>query len=96
MRIEKATGESAIKYREDLPSFFRRNLFLVLKKTPCLTKLKYSKVGATNLYCVILKLYKDKRQALVDEMGLYGDWEESEYEEFDFEGMVDSASVRHG
>ena len=41
---------------------------------------------------VILKLYKNKSQALVDEMELYEDLEEYEYEEFDFEGIVDSAN----
>lgn len=62
----------------------------------------FKEAGAPNLQGAIPKYAKDKRQALVDAVELYKkgvwaidkaeDWEESECEDFDFEGMDSNTS----
>ena len=80
-----------------------KNIVSGLKGNALLDQIKvFKEAGAPNLQGAVPKLAKDKRQALVDavelhEKGVWGtdkadDWEESEYEEFDFEGIVDSDS----
>ena len=79
------------------------NIVSNLKGDPLLDQIKiFKEAGAPNLQGALPKLAKDKRQALVDAVELYEkgvwatdkaeDWEESEYEEFNFEGIVDSDS----
>ena len=78
-----------------------KNIVSGLKGNPLLDQIKvFKEAGAPNLQGAIPKYAKDKRQALVDAVELYEkgvwttdkdeDWEESEYEDFDFEGIVDS------
>jgi len=62
----------------------------------------FKEAGAPNLQGAIPKYANDKRQALVDAVELYEkgvwatdraeDWEESESEEFDFEGIDSDTS----
>jgi hypothetical protein len=80
-----------------------KNIVSGLKGNSLLDQIKVFKAaGAPNLQSALPKLAKDKRQALVDAVELYEkgvwttdkdeDWEESECEEFDFEGIGDSDS----
>jgi hypothetical protein len=80
-----------------------KNIVSNLKGNSLLDQIKvFKEAGAPNLQGALPKLAKDKRQALVDAVDLYEegvwtpdkaeDWEESECEEFDFEGIVDSDS----
>ena len=100
----KKTQEKAEKNAERIAGIsiiLDKNIVSVLKGNPLLDQIKvFKEAGAPNLQGALPKLAKDKRQALVDAVELYekgawaidkaGDWEESEYEEFDFEGVVDS------